>query len=295
MPFSHLATFVAPDFWGNPGAYNYFFPKVTYHDKMLYIGIFPLIFALVALFHNRKKEFRFWKFFAIGTLSLGFALPTSWIWYVLRVPVLSVAHPGRNFALATFGLSVLAAAGLEQFLEEGKRWLIRRPLMLLTGVLITLWLFVAGANWVVANFSLIDAKCQIAKLPFDFCRWATGERNYGIWQRYATISLRNLILPSIFIAAGWLIFVFGNKFKRWLYFYLLLVTLASGLYFANKYLFFSERKFMFPELTVINKLKELAGLNRVWGYGEAYFEPSLLSYYGLYSAEGYDAIFPQHY
>ncbi|MFZ5845472.1 MAG: hypothetical protein ACOY0S_03335 [Patescibacteria group bacterium] len=295
MPFSHLATFVAPDFWGNPGAYNYFFPKGTYHDKMLYIGIFPLIFALAALFHNRAKEFRFWKFFTLATLSLGFALPTSWIWYVLKVPVLSVAHPGRNFALASFGLSVLSAAGLEQFWQRRQWWLIRRSLILLTGVLIVLWLFVAGANLVVGSYSVIDAKCQIAKLPFEFCRFTTGERNYGIWQRYATISLRNLLPPSIFIGAGWLIFVFANKFKRWLYFYILAITLASGLYFANKYLFFSERKFMFPRLAVINRLKELAGLNRVWGYGEAYFEPNLLSYYGLYSAEGYDAIFPGRY
>ena len=39
----------------------------------------------------------------------------------------------------------------------------------------------------------------------------------------------------------------------------------------------------------------MAGYNRVWGYGNAYIEKNMTAYYGLYSPEGYDALYSQRY
>jgi hypothetical protein len=67
------------------------------------------------------------------------------------------------------------------------------------------------------------------------------------------------------------------------------------LYFAQKYLYFSDRNLIFPEVPVISALSELSGYNRVWSYGNAYIEKNFLAYYGLYSPEGYDPLFSQDY
>jgi hypothetical protein len=73
------------------------------------------------------------------------------------------------------------------------------------------------------------------------------------------------------------------------------VTIFSLFYFANKFLYFSERRFVFPEVPVISKLKEVAGWDRVWGVGGGHLEKNMNIYYGLYSPEGYDALFSRRY
>lgn len=47
--------------------------------------------------------------------------------------------------------------------------------------------------------------------------------------------------------------------------------------------------------SVLTKLKELAGYDRIWSYGDAYMTRNIPSYFGLYSPEGYDALFQGRY
>lgn len=273
VPLRHLITLVVPDFWGNPGSYNYFFPRLFYHEKVVWIGLFPLLFAVYGF------RMRFWGIFTIIVLSLGFALPTSWIWYILRVPVLSAAQPARIFVLFAFGASVLSAYGMDAWLSgriPKKR--IALILLVLLVVLTVLWSFVLFAKWKLAQDSTLSLK------------------DIELYGRYATISLRNLFIPtfSFFMAFVVLFFI---KNKKLAFGFIILVTIAWSLYAADKFLYFSDRRFEFPETAPITKLKELTSNNyaRVWGYGDAAFTPNMLSYYGLYSPEGYDALFSREY
>ena len=43
LPIQYFITVVAPDFWGSPATYNYFGGAGFYFEKMLFIGIIPLI------------------------------------------------------------------------------------------------------------------------------------------------------------------------------------------------------------------------------------------------------------
>ncbi len=274
----HLITFLAPDFWGNPGAYNHF-GKGFYHEKVIFIGIPALLLALFALKSRLKNsKLRFFKWLSLITLSLGF-FPLGWVLYYSRLPLFSVMMPARIFFLSTFGFCVLAAFGVDVYFKHRVKWKDWKGLVIiLSSVLVMSWLFV------------------------PLC-W------FFISQKGAMISLRNLILPTgffassiIIILAPWLKDHFSflkklneNKAKFLSLGGLTALSIFSSFYFANKFLYFSERKFVFPEVGVITELKEVAGIDRVWSYGDGCMEKNMNIYYGLYSPEGYDALFSQRY
>lgn len=294
VPLDHLITFIAPDFWGNPGAYNYF-GTGFYFEKILYIGIVPLIASILGFF-GTHRSLLFWKWAAIIALSLGFALPTSWIWYVLHIPVLSSALPTRTFAISAFALSVLASHGFDLFLSRNVRHHLIGILSFLAFVLAIIW-GVIGMAWLLQyKYIEIFSFCgQTAnKLVSVLCEPTRLLEFRKASLPYATISLRNLIIPSLFLLSSGCLFLINRK-KRVVILLLLLNMLGSAYYFAGKYLYFSERQFVYPEVPVVERLRELAKYDRVWGYGNAFIEKNISSVLSLYSTDGYDAIFPMRY
>lgn len=268
MPPWHLITLLVPDFWGNPGFYNYF-GGGFFHEKVIFFGIPGLLLALYSFFiRPATRSLVFWRALAVGAFALGF-FPFGWLLYFSHLPLFSSMIPSRIFFLATFAAAVLSALGLDQFLREefrSKVW--RNILALLLAILALAGLFV------------------FLKILTD----PLGD--------YARFTPRNLILPVFFLLASTAA-VYLAKIKKnavWLAAFCLTgLSLLSSLYFGYKILYFSDRDFVFPEVTALTKLKEVAGLNRVWGYGQAYLEKNMTIQYGLYSPEGYDALYSQRY
>lgn len=289
MPWKHLITYVAPDFWGNPGAYNYFFPNVFYHEKVIYIGIVPLFFALYAFFYAQSRETKFWKYFSLATLSLGLQLPTSWLLYYARIPVLSAAQPSRVFVLTTFGLSILAAYGFERYKNGGNWQRALKPLQIIVIVL--------GIAWFVALAVVNYHRCNLLLFSIlqNACFRMVFHNGFFLDPSSAVVSLRNLILPTIYTTIVAVALLLLQKHQRLQYFCFVALLIAGSFYFSNKYLYFSERKFEYPEIEVLSQLKKLSGYDRVWGYGDAYATKNILFHFTLYSPEGYDALFPRRY
>ena len=107
IPVSHLAQFLAPDFFGNPTTLNYW-GEWNYGEFVGFIGVIPLILAFLAFLGRRKKEVLFFGFSAL--IFLSFALPTPWakLPFRLQLPLLSTSQPTRLIFLVDFCLSVLA-------------------------------------------------------------------------------------------------------------------------------------------------------------------------------------------
>lgn len=265
-PLTHLVTFLAPDFWGNPAVYNNFSPTIYLQEHTIFIGIPAILFAFSAIL-NRSVPM-FWKVFSVVTLSMGFALPTSWLLYTLKVPILNVAMPVRIFALATFGLSTLAAYGIEKSKSQNN---IKFPLILIAGVLVTLWIFVASMT--------VLAKYSAEKIIIG----------------YATVSVRNLVLPTGIVILLVLGFFFLRKKRTLFIVWMSLLTLIGAFHFGSKILYFSERKYEYPPVEAIQQLKELAGYDRVWSYGDGYVVRNIPSYFRLFSPEGYEALYSHRY
>lgn len=272
----HLITFIAPDFWGSPGSYNYFGGPGFYHEKVIFIGIPALLLIIYILVKSgpEKSTTLFFKRAGIITLLLGF-FPLGWLLYYSKLPIISAMVPSRIFFLSTFSFAVLAAFGMERLMtREWDNKLIRRILLAVTIFLGFLWIFVFCIKF-IPLLSEFD--------PKDY---------------YANTAFRNLVVPTVIFLCCSLLFLLFQKFRNRMtvyYFSFVLLSALSSLYFAQKILYFSERKFVFPEVPVLSKVKELAGINRVWGYGNAYIEKNMMSFYEIYSPEGYDALFSQHY
>ncbi|QQG40344.1 MAG: YfhO family protein [Candidatus Levyibacteriota bacterium] len=258
-PTSQLITFIAPDFFGNPGAYNYF-GKGFYHEKTLWIGISALLFVLYELLSRKKtKIVSFFLLLGAATLSLGFNLPTTWFFlYTLHPPFISETTPGRIFFLSSFCFAVAAAYGMQRYLKKASFF----PMLFSVICIGILFIF----SYVFLFSSLKD-------------------RSYSI-------ALHNMILPTIiFVLAAAVVFVgFYKRLRSAAWIGIVIISLIGIFYFANKYLYFSQRRFVFPQSPVFYKLQEVAGIDRFWSFGNGRIFSNFSNIYGLYSVEGYDSL-----
>lgn len=260
LPWWQLVTLIAPDYFGNPATYNYF-GQGFYHERLVYLGIVPLILILTQL---RKRGF--FQIAFLVTLSLVLSLPTTWILlYSLKLPLLSTMTPSRVMMLVTFTGSVLAAYGAEEY----RKGFSKRTRALLT-VILWLSLFTAGTIPLVLHY--LDDKNTT---------WI--------------ISLRNLIIPSASLIAAIIALWLKPRYRRVGYVIFLLLIAGNTFLFAKKYLYFSERRFVYPRVTVIDALKNITTYDRFWTYDTGYIEKNFASYYGIFSPEGYDSIMNRRY
>jgi hypothetical protein len=282
LPLRNIITFIAPDYWGSPATYNYFGSAGFYFEKMIFIGVIPLLFAAYGMFEGKKKNVAFWIILALATLSMGFALPTSWLPYYLHLPVLSNSFPTRIFAVSAFSLVTLSCFGVSSFLAAPDRKRLACVLTVITVVLLIGWLVVASA-W-------LDVHGYIS-----IALWRTKPNEINDSISYATVSLRNLLIPSLFVFSGWVVLAASKFFKRVVFGLVCVTTLASSLYFSQKYVYFGEERFVYPNLPVISKLGDLAGYDRVWGYGNAFIEKNLPQYFRWFSTDGYGNLSSDRY
>jgi len=264
FPLTHVLTLLAPDFYGNPGAYNYF-GKVFYHERMIYIHTVPLLLLLTVLFKKKPRQ-PHERFFAIAfllLLSFAFALPTSWLLYYLKIPFLSAMTPSRIAFLSTFSAAALVAYAVQHYWHG----LPRKSLAVAFGV---------GAVTLSVLWTIV---LYIRSIKPD--------------AEIATVSLRNLVLPTAFFVTSSLIIWVGTVSVRWrrvAFGGMVAIFAISILFFTNKYLYFSDRRLVFPKTPVLENLKRIAGFDRFWAYENGYIENNFGMQYALFSPEGFDSI-----
>lgn len=268
LPLKNLVTLFAPDFFGNPGVYTYF-ETGFYYERMLYFGIIPFFLAVfVCLFGWRHRPARFWIVLFFVFLSLGFSLPTSWfLLYSLKLPFVSVLIPSRIFFLSTFCGSVLAAYGLEAWFGEKNR---------LAKLATTALLFLGLAGvWI----------------------WALVLKQQDPDGASQLVMVRSLLVPTAMVGVGvallWMSVL--TRVRRIVLALTVATSVAGSLYFAGKYIYFSDRRLAYPDTPVVKKLREVIGTNRFWSFGIGHIENNLATQFQLQSPEGYDSIFPRRY
>lgn len=323
-----LLTALIPDFWGNQGSYNYFSPLIFVTERIVWVALPVLFFAIYGLCTSSKSNhhqpdqalkfpwvrFRkntvyldsrvgendkvktihvpdqrnFFKVLTLLSLSLGFSLPTSWLFYVLKIPIMDAAQPSRIFAVAALGVSIVAAYGYDAFTQK---YNARRTWRILGVGAITFFvagLFIFGISGLWFFLKQAHLVCLVVSLTGLTC---TQE----LLQSYTTVSLRNTLLPLLLFIVFAVLIRFFRRFQLIVFLSSLAIIIASTVYQAQKILYFSERSFAYPHLPVLETVQTLAGTHRVMSIGESYILRNFLSQYRIYSAEGYDALFPQWY
>lgn len=126
LPLTHLVLYLAPNYFGNPAAYNYWGnfrdpSAFNYLETACYVGILTLFLAAWAL--RRWREPLFWFLGAVVLFALLAATgsPIYYALYYLVPGFRELAGLGRALCLAAFGLAGLAAMGLDELLVRSER------------------------------------------------------------------------------------------------------------------------------------------------------------------------------
>ncbi|MBU3978548.1 YfhO family protein [Patescibacteria group bacterium] len=270
LPAQHLVQFLAPDFFGNPATLNYW-GVWNYGEFIGYIGIFPLIMALFALFFRSDKKTLF--FGSIFFLSLFFALPTwfAGLPFKLQIPFLNTAQPTRLLFLTDFALSILAALGFDYFIRTPKKRKIIYPLIFIFLVYLSLWAFVTFAS---PSTQLLSENINVAR--------------------------RNLYFPTLIfslITITSLLFLFIKiKYLQTIFILLMIgITIVDLFRFAYKFTPFTAGKYLFPSSSGLSFLQKNSGLSRIITTDARILPPNFSIMYHLQNVDGYDPLYLRRY
>lgn len=262
LPWQHLVQFVAPDFFGNPTTLNYW-GQWNYGEFIGYIGLLPLIFAIIALFAGIGRVRIFW----VMTLAVGliFALPTpiAFLPFILKIPILSSLQPTRLIFVIDFALSVLAAYGCHEFFENTKKHRVTVGLTLIGIILAILW----GVSFV----------------------WSFE------------VSRRNLVLPTTVFFVGAALTIIYSRIRHVTMFGNIVALAIIGIVgvdlirFGWKFTPFTPTEYFFPETKVLSFFKQQSRPFRIMSVDKRILPPNTASYFGIESVEGYDPIISSRY
>lgn len=164
MPLRNLITHLIPDFFGNWNDRN-IQPGVAYTEKINYLGILPLMLAVVAIFSEKNRHTYFFIGLSLLSLLIALGTPIYAVFYYL-FPILAKARAiARINILVAFSIAVLAAIGMHN-LTEGK--VTRRTFLL------TAWFFLLA--FITGWFFLEDKIVEKPKTQFllQFLIWLTS-------------------------------------------------------------------------------------------------------------------------
>lgn len=266
LPWFYLITVAIPDFFGNPANRNYWLTG-TYIERVSYLGIVPLIFALSKIFSHRDKTTWFFLIMAGVVLLLTINLWPAQFFFSLQIPVLGTTVPTRIMAQFSFALAVLAAFGLEDYWKNKEKLPKKIFLIPLVFVALGFWLFLLPKD---SFFPGISA--------------------------YITTK-RNVLISTLILFVVISLLLFGKKYlkKEVVIITLLFLTAIDLFFFFQRITPFAPSAFVYPRTEIFAFLQENQGIWRFWGYGEAYSEENFASQEKLYSPEGVDPLFINRY
>ncbi len=264
IPFQYLITAIAPDFFGNPVTRNDWFGH--YAEWSSFIGIWPLLLAIYAGIRIRSRRVYFFLLLGIGALVLSVHSFISPLIVSLKIPVLSTSALSRIIILFSFAFSVLAGFGFDQMIkdiQDGKAFRKMFILFFLTG---SFFIFV----WCLILFSNVYPK------------------------EWLIVAKRNFVLPTILFVAGVFIIFLSSKNKKFrllLTCFLLLAVFFDSFRFAQKWMPFGIRDFVYPDVPIASAIQKNIGYGRLLGN----FGAEFATYYGFSSIEGYDPLYIGRY
>ena len=250
-----LIMFFAPDIYGNPAYRNYIL-DASYPTKAVFIGIIPLFFVLVTVL-SRQKNIVIKCFLSLAVASLLLLLRSPLTELLYTLPVLNGSSPSNGIFLLSFCLSILGGFGFMTFQKEKTK--------IFKYVLIFLGIF-----FVTFSFAyFVGPKMQ----------------------------LKSLAIPGGIFVIGCITYLFTKAIKKEMGLPILLIALVAFdlFYYFQKFNPFVPANLVFPESAVFSWLQQNAGSNRFVGYGSGSVDANVQTQYKIYSANGYDPLYPRQY
>ncbi len=265
IPWSYIATFFAPDFFGNPVTRNDWFGH--YAEWNGFIGTIGIILAAYSIFSIRNKKILFFLITALISIFLSFQSPLLDLLIAIKIPVLSTSAASRIIVLFSFSASVLAAFGINAFREDLEKRNIQSIVKISSIIIIILFIL-----WISVFSNVLGTDKTL-------------------------IARQNLILPTILsvlfifvaVSAFW-----SKKLRLSIKLLMLAIVLLSSfdmVRFALKWQPFENKNLFYPRVAVVSELKKIKTSERAL----ASFGAEAAVYYKVGSIEGYDAVYSQRY
>ena len=277
MGWEKITNFIWPDFFGNIVTRNYW-GKYGFHEYISYVGIIPLVYVFYSFIVKKAILEKFFWFLLFISLIFLFPTPFGLLPYKLQIPGLSTSSASRIIYLVDFSLAALTAYGIDKWLKSKDTKLLKTTFLITVLCCISMGLLrLIMLNSQYTNFTYPT----ISNLSVSF-------RNM-IPQTVLLIFF--LCVLTVFYKAK---LVFGGRKIENYFLYLtvvlmMLLSLADILRFAWKNTAFGPIKFLFPETEITNYLSNNSGTSRIAGG----IPTNLFMPYKLYSAEGYDPLYPE--
>lgn len=266
-----LALYFIPDLFGNPATRSYLLPD-SYPGNALYVGIIPLLFAVIALIRGRHNT-TIRTFFVLFVVLMLFIVRTPLSELVYQLPFLKSTSPGNTIVFAGFCLAVLAGFGVEEWMRSANR-----SVVIAAGG--SFAFFVAVWLWVLVSSPEVSEKNVL---------YSTG-----VFGLTGGLLFLPAVLPKFFR------FDIKKKFplslKKVAFALLVFVAVGDLWYFFHKFNPFVPPELVYPETTIVKELQRKTGsYQRYWGYGSAAVESNFSIQFRLYSPDGYDPLYPRWY
>lgn len=280
LPAGFLSLMLAPGYYGLPIAGSTPFGQVNYYETVSYVGIIALALAVSGLFLRRRQPAVIGMAALavvglVGSYELGGVDPVAALFNAVG---LGDIHTSRVRIVATLGIAVLAAVGVEELSSRPR--LVRRPFFLAS-------LLAVAATGALVISSLTEHLGGVeARERFDSLLWPSGLALALVLAVVIVHFLRRSGRTSSFLVAG------------------LCAVQAAFLLFAgvgvNSYS--SKSPPLYPATRALERLVgssvvgldgSSAGTPRTWSHVGFYPNENLL--YGIDEFAGHDPALPASY
>ncbi len=318
-PLRRIIAFLVPDFFGNPSHHSYFdvFSRqavaVTqnYHGQAItatdwgiknyveggsYLGILPLLLALIAIIRRRNRYT--WIFASLAVISLAFVFgtPLYALLFYLLPGIKQLRSPFRWIFPYTLSVAMLAGIGA-QHIENRKSKIENAYKLGWMALLAGLGLVAALALSLLFPDAIISlaerAMLSLAKAPQVF---ADGRMFYSY-------QLRNLLILGLCLASSGAVLLLTRRSPRLGRYEVwkplaLLVLICDLFVFGYGFNPAVDAELLDFKPPVVEFLQRDESLYRITTYnapGEKTFNANVGMFYGLDDVRGYDSIIPKQY
>ncbi|MFQ5811578.1 MAG: oligosaccharide flippase family protein [Anaerolineae bacterium] len=334
-PLRRLIAFLVPDFFGNPSHHSYldvfgrqavtvtrdyygnpisniYWGIKNYVEGGSYLGILPLLLALVAIFRRRNKYT--WIFAGLAAISLAFVFGTplyALLFYLL--PGIKQLHsPFRWIFPYTLSVAVLAGIGAHHCEAQSSKFKVQSSKFEVQSSKFKFeighklgWIaLLAGLGLVAAlALSLFFPDVVIPLAERVMLSLAKAPEAFADGQMFYSYEFRNLLIFGLFLASSGAVLLLARsslrlgRYKVWKPL-ALLVLIGDVFVFGHGFNPAADPKLLDFKPPVVEFLQQDKSLYRITTYNapdEKTFNANVGMFYGLSDARGYDSIIPRQY
>lgn len=285
LPLENLITFFAPDFFGHPATHNYW-GRGTYDNFAFSLPTLAIVLIILTLINKQafvKKNLIF-PLLMIISLILATDNLLSNLLVQSNVFGLKSAVATRILIFMDFGAVVLAAIGLESLIKKQKVHLF--PILITCAIYLGLLVGIFLVRFLLQTEVEYYQSRIAGTFITDFFPTLLDQL------KYTNITLRNILLPSLFVFTGIFSLIFFKRFPKVLFIIFFIIIFIDIYRSTNKYITFTPAGFLYPQTEVTDALKENLGFDRFEREDVQLLPANTWSPYQLKAASGQNAIYP---